>query len=48
MLLASLLAALSASALAAVPADLITSLPGWDGPLPSTQYSGSPSAVHSG
>ena len=26
--------------LGAIPADLITSLPGWEGALPSTQYSG--------
>eukprot|EP01060_Flectonema_neradi_P005273 TRINITY_DN134_c0_g1_i2.p1 TRINITY_DN134_c0_g1~~TRINITY_DN134_c0_g1_i2.p1 ORF type:complete len:459 (+),score=110.53 TRINITY_DN134_c0_g1_i2:47-1423(+) len=31
---------MTALALSAVPADLITSLPGWEGPLPSKQYSG--------
>lgn len=37
---ALVLSALVAGALAAVPADLITSLPGWSGALPSNQYSG--------
>ena len=40
MLATALAACLALGALAAVPGDLITSLPGWDGPLPSTQYSG--------
>ena len=40
MLATALLACLALGAMAAVPGDLITSLPGWDGPLPSTQYSG--------
>jgi hypothetical protein len=34
------LAVLVAVAQSAIPADQITSLPGWNGPLPSTQYSG--------
>ena len=40
---AALLALLAVSvgcARAAITADLITSLPGWEGALPSTQYSG--------
>ena len=31
---------LSRLALSAIPEHLVKSLPGWDGPLPTTQYSG--------
>jgi hypothetical protein len=37
---AVVLAALAVVALCDIPADEITSLPGWEGPLPSKQYSG--------
>jgi serine carboxypeptidase-like clade I len=37
---ASLLAFSASGVRAARPADLVTSLPGWSGPLPSAQYSG--------
>ena len=34
------LCGLARHAAAAVPADAVLSMPGWDGPLPSKQYSG--------
>ncbi len=40
MIVASVLVALAVSVYGAVPADLITSLPGFNQPFPSKQYSG--------